>query len=581
MNLRDISETVANVCFATSIVLNVDVVVVDSQLNTINSTYKYLGKYDMTIHDRSVIANCIRDKENKVVKHIDDNPGCRDCINRELCKIKGLVSIPIICEDVCVGAIEFMFIKPSFDFENDEKLNNIKKFLEYMAELLSSKLISVERYKDLEIANIKITNIIDNVDAGVVFLDNSNSVVFSNETFRKLFNTGDDIYDKQLYNYINHNDINSFLLNHKKIVDNLMVFNTPKYDFNAIVNCVTVNYNSESLGSLISVRRIDSSSFALNKVLQNSSNLTFDDFESEDIITSEVIKKAKEFAITDYPVLISGNQGVGRQSLASCMHNFSDRKNNSLVEYHCHFMPREEYLSKLFGIGDNFYAYGKLQLADKGTLVLHEVENLPINIQLDLLNLINNQTVHIENGFDLVMPDVRLICTTKVNLETKILKGEFIEELYYRLKVKRLNLSDFIERNFDERKLLVVSYTKNFTSYLNKNNVKFSEEAIEYLANINWENNLIGLKKFIEKTIYKTKKDIIEIKDFELDIEIDYNNEENEEILSIEQLEIREINKAFKIYSGEKKAVDMVAEKLGISRATLYRKIHNYGIKLK
>ena len=580
MNLRDISETVANVCFATSIVLNVDVIVVDSDLEIINSTYKYLGKYDIAIHDRSVIARCIREKENKIIKHIDENEGCRNCMNRDICKIKGLVAIPIICEDVCVGAIEFMFINPSFDFEDDEKLANIKKFLEYMAELLSSKLSGVENYKNLEIANLKITSIVENVDAGIVFLDMSGSVVFSNETFRKMFNTGENIEDRQLDNYVNHNDINQFLLNHKKIIDNLMVFKTPKYDFNAIVNCVSVSYNSEMMGSLISFRRVNSSSLALNKVLQNNSSLTFDEFGSDDAINPEIIRKAKEYAITDTNILITGNKGTGRESLAFCMHNFSKRKNNSLVLYECRFMPREEYLSKLFGVGENYYAYGKLQLADKGTLVLHEVENLPINIQIDLLALLNRETVHLENGFDLEVPDVRFICTTGVNLETRVMKGEFVEELYYRLKSNQIDLEDFSDRDLADRKKMIEFYVEKFSGYLNRNRTRFSDEAVEYLANADWEYNLIGLKKFIEKTVYTARNEVVEIEDFR-SVMNSGNSKKNEEICSIENLEIEEIKKAFRIYRGEKKAVDIIVGKLGISRATLYRKIRNYGIEIK
>lgn len=579
MELKLIKKTVNDICFAISTVLNVDVIVVDHNYDIISSTYKYLGKYDIGVHDESVIARCIQKNKTSVYSDTNENPECTSCLNKKICKIKGMICVPISCNQQCVGAIEIMMIKEQNGITINNNLQEVTTFLECMAELIGSKLKSVEQYKAIEFANLEIASIIENSQDAIVFFDDNDQVVYSNKLFRTKMQLPEDIHQQKATSIFDHKEIRHFLLKRKSIKNRLMIFKNLEIDFQAIVNCVGITFNGEYMGSLISFRIVDNDILALRQLLQDKSTIQFADLLMRNNGLEPIIKKAKEYAISKDIILIDGGKGVGKKDLAKCIHNFSDCQHNALVMFNCSGSSREYYLAKLFGFNENYFGLGQIQLAAKGTLVINDIEKMPLNVQVDLYRLLTSKELEFERGYVLKLNKLRLIVTTHADLAKRVNRKEFLEELYYLIKQNHLHIPSINEQESSEKIKLINFHAKRYAQILEKNFAYLEDDALNVIANIKWYKNMTGLESFMESLIYYSKQpiitaemvnELIDQKQYMRDIKLK----------SIEQLEREAIIAAVEYYREDKKYIELITNKLGISRATLYRKLNYYKIKI-
>ncbi|CAH2214887.1 sigma-54 interaction domain-containing protein [Tepidibacter aestuarii] len=227
-------------------------------------------------------------------------------------------------------------------------------------------------------------------------------------------------------------------------------------------------------------------------------------YRFEDIIgNSDIITKTKDIAIrmstSDSSILISGESGTGKELFAQAIHNNSSRKNYQFVAINCGAFPESLLESELFGYEEGAFTGarkggkpGLFELAHNGTLFLDEIGEMPINLQKRLLRVLQEREVMRIGGDRLIKVNIRLIAATNRNLKQMVKKGDFREDLYYRLNVLPLKIPPL--RNRKEDILIIINEMKRKSGY----NFNLTQRAKEKLIDHTWRGNIRELKNYIE-----------------------------------------------------------------------------------
>ncbi len=285
-----------------------------------------------------------------------------------------------------------------------------------------------------------------------------------------------------------------------------------------------------------------------------------------------------DIAPTDATVLIQGESGSGKELVARAIHYHSERKDDPFVVVNCSAYPETLLESELFGhekgafTGATHRRAGRFELAHKGTLFLDEIGEIPLVSQVKLLRLLQFQKFERLGGIETIEVDVRIIAASNKDLKREVEKGNFREDLYYRLNVIPINIPPLRARQNDTP-LLVEHFLKRFNSRGNKKVNGISPEAMKILMGYNWPGNVRELENIIEHAFILTKDEVVGEQSLPLSIRFVVDKEEK--ISSFEENERRFLARMLEEYRWNKL---QVAKKLNISRSTLYAKLKKYNI---
>ena len=313
--------------------------------------------------------------------------------------------------------------------------------------------------------------------------------------------------------------------------------------------------------------------------------------EGEILGTSKGIKNILDLidkvAPLDTRVLITGENGTGKELVARAIHKKSQRKDKPFVEVNCAAIPNELIESELFGhekgsfTGAVSQRIGRFELANKGTIFLDEVGDMSPQAQAKVLRAIEDGKIERVGGGKKIDVDVRIISATNKELLEEIEKEKFREDLYHRLNVIPLNIPPLRDRK-DDIPILVEAFAKEIITRHKKPPVNFHEDAVKLLQEMSWSGNIRELKNIIERIIIIIDKREIERKDIEfllkpgqatMDDIIEESNsfqefkEKAERAFIIKQLNENNWN------------ISKTADLLDIQRSHLYNKMKKYGIE--
>ncbi|MGE5859147.1 MAG: sigma-54-dependent transcriptional regulator [Ignavibacteria bacterium] len=302
---------------------------------------------------------------------------------------------------------------------------------------------------------------------------------------------------------------------------------------------------------------------------------------------TKILEMIEKVAPLDTRILITGENGTGKELVARAIHNKSSRKDGPFIEVNCAAIPNELIESELFGHEKGSFTgavqqrIGKFELANKGTIFLDEVGDMSQQAQAKVLRVIEDCKLERVGGAKKIEVDVRIIAATNKNLKEEIEKNNFREDLYHRLNVIPIQIPPLKERT-EDIPILVEIFANEISTRYKKGLVRFDEEALKFLQGLPWSGNIRELKNFIERVIIIIDKKEINRKDIEPliaggqsslgDIINESNSfqdfkEKAEKAFIIKQLELNEWN------------ISKTAEMLDIQRSHLYNKIKKYGIE--
>ena len=291
-------------------------------------------------------------------------------------------------------------------------------------------------------------------------------------------------------------------------------------------------------------------------------------------------KTVEKIAATDASVLITGENGTGKDMMAKEIHNLSRRSNNPMVAVDAGAVAETLFESELFGHVKGAFTdaksdhTGKFELADHSTLVLDEIGNIPPHLQAKLLRAIQNRKITRVGDTKEIDVDIRLICATNVNIEKLVSESKFREDLYYRINTVQIVLPPLRERP-DDILQLAERFIATFNQKYGRNVTAISPEGVQKLRDYHWPGNIRELQNAIEKAVILSDGEIISAADFQFQAQ---NASETAKMPKVENLESAEkmvIQNAVDKFSGN---LSLVAKYLNISRPTLYSKLKKYGI---
>jgi DNA-binding NtrC family response regulator len=304
---------------------------------------------------------------------------------------------------------------------------------------------------------------------------------------------------------------------------------------------------------------------------------------SESIIgNSEAIRNmmriVEKVADTDASILITGENGCGKEVVANTIHSMSLRRSEVIVPVDMGSIVDSLFESELFGHRKGAFTdaledrMGKIELANEGTLFLDEIGNLPLSMQAKLLTVLQNRTVTPVGGNKQVMVDIRLICATNRDLEAMVREGSFREDLLYRINTITIRVPPLRERVTDIPLLAEYFLLKYKRKYM-RSAERISDQAMEVLCRYMWPGNVRELQHTIEKAVILCDKVTIESEDLML-------KNATTAIIDMEELSLEEMEKKLIISAIDKSGGNMsaVARQLGVTRQTLYNKIRKHGL---
>jgi DNA-binding NtrC family response regulator len=291
-----------------------------------------------------------------------------------------------------------------------------------------------------------------------------------------------------------------------------------------------------------------------------------------------VLNVVRKVARTDANILITGENGSGKELIAREIHRQSMRKQELMVTVDMGAISETLFESELFGhVKGAFtdareYRAGKFETANRGTLFLDEIGNLPIHLQAKLLAAIQNREIKRLGSNETIPVDIRLLCATNKNLEQMVSEGLFREDLLYRINTIHIEVPPLRERGND---ILVLAdfFLKKYAAKYEKYGLKINQAAQEKLLNYPWPGNIRELSHTIEKAVILNESAVLSPEDFFL-------RSMTSSPLPDENLTLEEMEKRMILFSLERNAGNLTraAEKLGITRQTMYNKVRKYGL---
>lgn len=301
----------------------------------------------------------------------------------------------------------------------------------------------------------------------------------------------------------------------------------------------------------------------------------------EDVIgNSEAMKKVllevESVAPTNSSVIITGESGTGKELIARAIHFNSHRKFYPMVSVHCGALTESLLESELFGhekgafTGALYNRKGRFEMADNGTIFLDEIATISPKMQVELLRVLETRTFMRVGGSKEISSDFRVICATNRNLKALVEKGEFREDLYYRLNVVNIQVPPLRERK-EDIPLLVDYFIKKYCTSMNRPIVTIDHAALIRLEEYSFPGNIRELENMIERAIVIGNGKKIQLRDLPLATEsIDFGGE------SLTDFEKTFILQILNKYSWN---ISRAAKALKVDRVTLYNKIKKHGLK--
>lgn len=578
-NLRDIKSTVQQTADAIAAALKIEVEIADAELIRIAGTGKYRSQCGCMMNDGFVYRHVMQTGISVII----DNPGfndlCQPCTRRGNCLEFSEVAIPIRAEEQIIGVIGLV----SFDEEQTKRLLDNKKsllrFLEKMAELLVGKVVENQQNRERELLTSQLLTVLNLLHDGILIINDQKQITHFNTLAGKLLDIDEEqelalyqfLDDKKLWKSVERGELFSGQIKGKRVATQLFC------------DAVPIKNNGVIEGAVVTIKDIQQ----IKKLVKDATVNEIETHFSQIVGHCAKMQKLKEMALRVAPsqstLLIQGESGTGKELLARAIHQSSNRKGHAFIALNCGAIPENLLESELFGYEEGSFTgarrggkLGKFELAHNGTIFLDEIGDMPLHLQVKILRVLQERRVERIGSSRSIPVDVRVIAATHRDLEKMVGTGEFREDLYYRLNVIPLTIPPLRERQ-EDIPILIQFYLDHYSALTGKTVRRIGSEATEILTRYSWPGNVRELGNVIEYCVTMAAGDVITAEILPKRIMVDPNPKSAHDSLNLKALEREAIMKALTTAEAEGNKED-AAKLLGISRATLYRKIKEYQI---
>ncbi|HDD9245889.1 TPA: sigma-54-dependent transcriptional regulator [Escherichia coli] len=578
--LMQIQPTIQRFARMLASVLQLEVEIVDENLCRVAGTGaygKFLGR-QLSGNSR-LLRHVLETKTEKVVTQSRFDPLCEGCDSKENCREKAFLGTPVILQDRCVGVISLIAVTHEQQEHISDNLREFSDYVRHISTIFVSKLLEDQGPGD-NISKIFAT-MIDNMDQGVLVVDDESRVQFVNQTALKTLGV------------VQNNIIG------KPIRFRPLTFES-NFTHGHMQHIVSWDDKSELIiGQLHNIqgRQLFLMAFHQSHTSFSVANAPDEPHIEQLVGECRVMRQLKRLISRIAPspssVMVVGESGTGKEVVARAIHKLSGRRNKPFIAINCAAIPEQLLESELFGYVKGAFtgasANGKtglIQAANTGTLFLDEIGDMPLMLQAKLLRAIEAREILPIGASSPIQVDIRIISATNQNLAQFIAEGKFREDLFYRLNVIPIALPPLRERQ-EDIELLVHYFLHLHTRRLGSVYPGIAPDVVEILRKHRWPGNLRELSNLMEylvnvvpsgEVIDSTllppnllnngtteQSDVTEVSEAHLSLDDAGGT-------ALEEMEKQMIREALSRHNSKKQ----VADELGIGIATLYRKIKKY-----
>lgn len=578
--LMQIQPTIQHFARMLASVLQLEVEIVDENLCRVAGTGaygKFLGR-QLSGNSR-LLRHVLETKTEKVVTQSRFDPLCEGCDSKENCREKAFLGTPVILQDRCVGVISLIAVTHEQQEHISDNLREFSDYVRHISTIFVSKLLEDQGPGD-NISKIFAT-MIDNMDQGVLVVDDESRVQFVNQTALKTLGV------------VQNNIIG------KPICFRPLTFES-NFTHGHMQHIVSWDDKSELIiGQLHNIqgRQLFLMAFHQSHTSFSVANAPDEPHIEQLVGECRVMRQLKRLISRIAPspssVMVVGESGTGKEVVARAIHKLSGRRNKPFIAINCAAIPEQLLESELFGYVKGAFtgasANGKtglIQAANTGTLFLDEIGDMPLMLQAKLLRAIEAREILPIGASSPIQVDIRIISATNQNLAQFIAEGKFREDLFYRLNVIPITLPPLRERQ-EDIELLVHYFLHLHTRRLGSVYPGIAPDVVEILRKHRWPGNLRELSNLMEylvnvvpsgEVIDSTllppnllnngtteQSDVTEVSEAHLSLDDAGGT-------ALEEMEKQMIREALSRHNSKKQ----VADELGIGIATLYRKIKKY-----
>ena len=578
--LMQIQPTIQRFARMLASVLQLEVEIVDENLCRVAGTGaygKFLGR-QLSGNSR-LLRHVLETKTEKVVTQSRFDPLCEGCDSKENCREKAFLGTPVILQDRCVGVISLIAVTHEQQEHISDNLREFSDYVRHISTIFVSKLLEDQGPGD-NISKIFAT-MIDNMDQGVLVVDDESRVQFVNQTALKTLGV------------VQNNIIG------KPIRFRPLTFES-NFTHGHMQHIVSWDDKSELIiGQLHNIqgRQLFLMAFHQSHTSFSVANAPDEPHIEQLVGECRVMRQLKRLISRIAPspssVMVVGESGTGKEVVARAIHKLSGRRNKPFIAINCAAIPEQLLESELFGYVKGAFtgasANGKtglIQAANTGTLFLDEIGDMPLMLQAKLLRAIEAREILPIGASSPIQVDIRIISATNQNLAQFIAEGKFREDLFYRLNVIPITLPPLRERQ-EDIELLVHYFLHLHTRRLGSVYPGIAPDVVEILRKHRWPGTLRELSNLMEylvnvvpsgEVIDSTllppnllnngtteQSDVTEVSEAHLSLDDAGGT-------ALEEMEKQMIREALSRHNSKKQ----VADELGIGIATLYRKIKKY-----
>lgn len=584
--LKAINETLVNVCNAIVSVINVDITVVDNELNRITGTGRYVKSIGEQLSRNCIFAYALQRGESFIIENPREHEACSSCNSVAKCKEFAQVCCPIIVDETIVGIMGLI----AFDEKQKgiilENKTNLLDFLNRMSELIASKILENRKTRKVNLMARELEILLNSMDIGVISSDENGVVLRHNLIAEEMFNLNRETASvKNIIEIIEGVSIPEIRENRCHIHNNEFSYQCRGNSYRGYYNAKPIMIDDRVTGFIFTFNKINELIKVVNDISSSNMVITFEDIIGNSTSLETVKKYAKRISSGASTVLIQGESGTGKELFARAIHYTSDRRNKPFVAINCSAIPENLIESELFGYEEGAFTgarkggkIGKFELANKGTIFLDEIGDMPLNLQTKLLRVLQENIIERVGGNTSIPVDVRIIAASNKLLEKKVMECEFREDLFYRLNVIPIHLPPLRAR-LEDIELLADAFLHKFNQKLYRSIEGIDLAVFELFKNYKWPGNVRELENVIEYSVNMSSDNLIKLVDLPRRLK---ETESSENIMSeitlipLRDLEKNEIEKALRIYGTTNEGIENAAKALGISRATIYRKLKSY-----
>ncbi len=556
-----------------STVSGLDIEVVDNNLVRIAGTGIYSGNVGKSIISAGNLLNyTLSSGKPLLINNPRENSICHDCKKKHDCKELLSMCAPISDNSKVYGAIEFVCFDQKSKQHILQKSEIYTHFLLYVARTIAERCKEKQDLANLTELLDVMSQVVNTTGKGVLIFNAKGDLAYHNDRSQEILHSKNisQLENKHIKStgleFGNFEGFSiKFVNNNQQVMGKYMSLSSELGQFKSIFVFDTIQaVLSPSLTA--SSLALDSS---LNQIIGNSSEIM--------CLKEQIISTAG----TSSTVLISGESGTGKELVARAIHASGERVTAPFIAINCGAIPDTLLESEFFGyVGGAFTGasrkgqVGKFEMAEGGVLFLDEVSSMPLYLQVKLLRVLQERSFTRLGSNQVIEVDIRVIAASNEDLLELVEQNKFRGDLYYRLNVVPINVPPLRE-HLEDLDLLISFFIDKFCSRYNKTKLQLSKNLINRMKSYNWPGNVRELEHCIEYLVnISNQKGLINMPSLpDGFLKNSQESEINGKLLTLQEVENRAILQALKHFGNTTEGKRLASKSLGISLATLYRKL--------